>query len=33
MKLIGKRRNLLKYLRENDINRYRTLIDRLGLRK
>ncbi|HQB32712.1 MAG TPA: 30S ribosomal protein S15 [Erysipelotrichaceae bacterium] len=33
MKLIGKRRNILKYLRENDVNRYRTLIERLGLRK
>ncbi len=33
MKMIGRRRNLLKYLRENDVNRYRTLIERLGLRK
>ncbi len=33
MKMVGRRRNLLRYLREYDINRYRTLIDRLGLRK
>ncbi|MGN1398849.1 MAG: 30S ribosomal protein S15 [Erysipelotrichaceae bacterium] len=33
MKMIGRRRNMLNYLRENDINRYRTLIERLGLRK
>ena len=33
MKMIGKRRSLLAYLRENDVNRYRTLIAKLGLRK
>lgn len=33
MKMIGRRRNMLNYLREKDINRYRVLIDRLGLRK
>ena len=33
MKMIGRRRNMLNYLREKDINRYRALIDRLGLRK
>ena len=33
MKMVGRRRNLLTYLRNTDINRYRTLIDRLGLRK
>jgi len=33
LKKIGKRRNLLRYLREKDINRYRTLIQRLGLRR
>ena len=33
MMMIGKRRNMLNYLREKDINRYRSLIDRLGLRK
>jgi small subunit ribosomal protein S15 len=31
--LVGRRRRLLKYLRDTDINRYRTLIDRLGLRR
>ena len=30
--LVGKRRRLLKYLRNEDINRYRALIERLGLR-
>ena len=33
MKMIGRRRSLLNYLRDKDINRYRTLITRLGLRK
>jgi len=33
LKKIGKRRNLLRYLREKDINRYRTLIQRLELRR
>ena len=33
MKQIGRRRNLLKYLKENDLDRYTTLIKRLGLRK
>jgi len=31
--LVGQRRRLLNYLRDLDITRYRTLIDRLGLRK
>jgi small subunit ribosomal protein S15 len=30
---VGKRRNLLEYLKKTDINRYRTLIKKLGLRK
>ncbi|MBP3635697.1 MAG: 30S ribosomal protein S15 [Bacilli bacterium] len=30
---VGKRRNLLEYLKKTDINRYRSLIERLGLRK
>ena len=30
---VGKRRNLLNYLKKNDINRYRELIKSLGLRK
>ncbi|MDR0752392.1 MAG: 30S ribosomal protein S15 [Christensenellaceae bacterium] len=33
LKMVGKRRNLLKYLKEKDIERYRTLIAELGLRK
>ena len=32
-KMVGRRRNLLKYLRENDVQRYRELIARLGLRR
>lgn len=31
--MIGKRNSLLTYLRNEDINRYRSLIERLGLRK
>lgn len=31
--LVGRRRRLLNYLRDKDINRYRTLIERLGLRR
>ena len=31
--LVGQRRRLLKYLTNTDINRYRTLIERLGLRR
>ena len=30
---VGKRRNLLNYLKKSDINRYRELIKSLGLRK
>ncbi len=33
LKMVGQRRNLLAYLRNKDINRYRTLIEQLGLRK
>jgi small subunit ribosomal protein S15 len=33
LKMVGHRRSLLAYLRKKDINRYRTLIERLGLRK
>lgn len=33
LKMVGQRRNLLKYLKSTDIERYRTLIARLGLRK
>ena len=31
--MVGQRRNLLAYLKETDLERYRTLIARLGLRK
>lgn len=33
LKLVGQRKNLLEYLKKKDINRYRTLISELGLRK
>ncbi len=33
LKLVGQRRSLLQYLRNKDINRYRTLIKELGIRK
>ncbi|GAB7024170.1 30S ribosomal protein S15 [Salidesulfovibrio brasiliensis] len=33
LKLVGQRRKLLKYLQNKDIERYRNLIARLGLRK
>ncbi len=31
--LVGRRRKLLDYLRRTDVERYRTVIERLGLRK
>ena len=31
--LVGQRRRLLQYLQETDIQRYRSLIERLGLRR
>ena len=33
MKLIGRRRRLLDYVRENDVERYRSIISRLGIRR
>lgn len=33
LKLVGQRRNMLDYFRRKDIERYRSLIERLGLRK
>ncbi len=33
LQLVGRRRRLLKYLEKTDINRYRALIERLGLRR
>ena len=32
-KMVGQRRGLLKYLEKTDIERYRSLIEELGLRK
>ncbi len=32
-KMVGQRRGLLKYLEKTDVERYRSLIERLGLRK
>jgi small subunit ribosomal protein S15 len=31
--LVGQRRRLLKYLTKKDINRYRAIIERLGIRR
>ena len=33
LKMVGHRRNLLNYLMKNDINRYRSIIEKLGIRK
>ena len=33
IKLVGQRRRLLNYLKDKDIERYRALIEQLGLRK
>ena len=33
LKMVGKRRGLLDYLKEKDIQRYRAIIEALGLRK
>ena len=33
LKMVGQRRGLLDYLKKNDIERYRTVIEKLGLRK
>ena len=33
LKMVGHRRNLLAYLQKNDIERYRAIIARLGIRK
>ena len=33
LKLVGHRRKILNYLRKKDIQRYRSLIEKLGLRK
>lgn len=33
MKMVGQRKNLLAYLKKKDLERYKSLIARLGLRK
>ena len=33
MKIIGQRRRLLDYVKSNDVERYRSIIGRLGLRR
>ncbi|TDL35007.1 30S ribosomal protein S15 [Jeotgalibacillus sp. S-D1] len=33
LKMVGRRRNLLTYLRTNEVSRYRELINKLGLRR
>jgi len=33
LKMVGQRRSLLNYLRKTDINRYRAIIEKLGIRK
>lgn len=33
LKMVSRRRKLLDYLKGKDVDRYRTLIDKLGLRK
>lgn len=33
LKMVGQRRGLLNYLKDNDITRYRTILEKLNLRK
>ena len=33
LKMVGRRKKLMEYLKRTDINRYRELVQRLGLRK
>lgn len=33
LKMVGHRRNLLNYLQKNDVERYRAIVAKLGLRK
>ncbi len=33
LKMVGKRRNLLNYLQKKDVERYRAIVEKLGLRK
>ena len=32
-KMVGRRRNLINYLKKNDIERYRAIVEKLGIRK
>ncbi len=33
LKMVGRRRKMMEYLKKNEVNRYRELVKRLGLRK
>ncbi len=33
LKMVGQRRALLNYLRQNDVDRYREIVEKLGLRR
>ena len=33
LKMVGHRRNLLNYLKKKDVNRYRAVMEKLGIRK
>ena len=33
LKMVGKRRGLLNYLKKSDLDKYRALIEKLGIRK
>lgn len=33
LRMVGKRRRLLEYLKQNSFDRYRTIVEKLGLRK
>jgi small subunit ribosomal protein S15 len=33
LKMVGQRRSLLNYLKDRDVDRYRTIVEKLGLRK
>lgn len=33
LKMVGHRRNMLKYLKNTDVSRYRAVVEKLGLRK
>ena len=33
LKMVGRRRKMLDYLKKHDVNRYRELVQKLGLRK